>query len=256
MIVISSCIVLILGVAGATEESEESFDERNCLDLKVEEVKPDKVYPGEYLNTTVRVQGCISKIENVTIGYNHERGTDLANMSIKETFDNKRIYENTWKVHDTVEREYKGEIIVKTSYSKLKENFTFYDPIPPRKGQYSLDCSDYDALGYNTRNDCLRDGRWHIIGEEQNGYTCYDINQTINSAESDISQGAKVRVVFSNRKNEPLEARADAETGNDLQLYNNTGVLKFGRSNGGLTSCNVNEATNSEDELKVMVKYE
>lgn len=85
-----------------------------------------------------------------------------------------------------------GEVAVKQSGAWGCAPFS----TDPLDRPYSEDCLDFGAVGFSSREACLRDGRWHRFGSYQGGVAIPDTEY--NLLHSLIGSGADVRLTVPN----------------------------------------------------------
>lgn len=58
---------------------------------------------------------------------------------------------------------------------------------------YSKDCNNWETLGWETKNTCIQDGRWHLVFKNNSSGSA--IMGTVNDLELHIQSGASIKVI-------------------------------------------------------------
>lgn len=64
-------------------------------------------------------------------------------------------------------------------------------------GSYSMKCDDYSAAGFASKDACLKDGRWHVVYENEGSSAIYGSVEVLNSH---MTAGADVKVIAGNQR--------------------------------------------------------
>lgn len=70
--------------------------------------------------------------------------------------------------------------------------------VQAQAGSYSMKCDDYAAVGFASKDDCVKDGRWHVVYE--NDTASRAVYGSVDILHGHIIAGADVKVIAANQQ--------------------------------------------------------
>lgn len=92
-----------------------------------------------------------------------------------------------------------GGIQMKTTLLKVSAFVFLFSvvAVQAQAGSYSMKCDDYSAAGFSSKDACLKDGRWHVVYENEGSSVTYGSVEVLNSH---MVAGADVKVIALNQR--------------------------------------------------------